>query len=266
MATEPLPSNERVHELKCWPEFFRHIADRSKSFECRWNDRRYKIGDMLHIREFDPDKETYTGAEAWRRVTYILRGTPGARFGLNDGWAILGLSHETNDGYKDAFYQIATLLDMEAMPISPKDAFERFMLPKLRALVARETADKPVAWRKLINNAYERHPRYGYSEEEFTGGEPLYTRATEKTAAHWSPEPVFLTEDEWKTAHAAWQDRQRARSAEKTAAPTFNGAITLLACPCGVAASGDGIVGWVCNETIGWRCPKCSAANGEGNL
>lgn len=95
MATEPLPSNERVHELKCWPEFFRHIADRSKSFECRWNDRRYKIGDMLHIREFDPDKETYTGAEAWRRVTYILRGTPGARFGLNDGWAILGLSHET---------------------------------------------------------------------------------------------------------------------------------------------------------------------------
>lgn len=48
------------------------------------------------------------------------------------------LPHETGcvDGYKDAFYQIAGLLDLEAMPISPKEAFETVMLPRLRALVA----------------------------------------------------------------------------------------------------------------------------------
>jgi hypothetical protein len=45
-----------------------------------------------------------------------------------------------SDGYKDAFYQIAELLDMTAMPISPKEAFETVMLPRLRELVAVKAA------------------------------------------------------------------------------------------------------------------------------
>jgi hypothetical protein len=47
-----------------------------------------------------------------------------------------------SDGYKHAFYQIADLLDMTAMPISPKEAFETVMLPKIRELAA-ASAPKP---------------------------------------------------------------------------------------------------------------------------
>lgn len=105
MFPDSSPSKERVHHLKCWPEFFRRVADGSKPFECRWNDRRYEVGDLLHLTEFDPDKEISTGAEVWRRVTYILPGTPGARFGINDGWVVLGLAHETAEAQDAARYR-----------------------------------------------------------------------------------------------------------------------------------------------------------------
>jgi hypothetical protein len=49
------------------------------------------------------------------------------------------------DGYKDAFYQIAELLGLPAMPISPKQAFETVMLPKLRELVAEKAPVAPAA-------------------------------------------------------------------------------------------------------------------------
>lgn len=42
-------------------------------------------------------------------------------------------------GYQDAFYKIAEVLGMPAMPVSPKEAFETVMLPKLRALRGRAT-------------------------------------------------------------------------------------------------------------------------------
>jgi hypothetical protein len=47
------------------------------------------------------------------------------------------------DGYMDAYYQIANLLDMPAMPISPKEAFETMMLPRLRELLAEKTSVSP---------------------------------------------------------------------------------------------------------------------------
>ena len=49
-----------------------------------------------------------------------------------------------SDGYKDAFYQIAELLGMAAMPVSPKEAFETVMLPRLRKLAG--LADARMTW------------------------------------------------------------------------------------------------------------------------
>jgi len=59
------------------------------------------------------------------------------------------------DGYRYAFFQIAELLDLPAMPISPKEAFEAVMLPKLRGLVA-ETNGYTVAetWRAATTLAH----------------------------------------------------------------------------------------------------------------
>lgn len=66
------PSKERMHELKCWPVYFKPVLDGTKPFEIRENDRDFKVGDVLHLREWDyGGRGSYTGRETHRRVTYI---------------------------------------------------------------------------------------------------------------------------------------------------------------------------------------------------
>lgn len=83
------------HQLKSWPEFFEPILLAVKTFELRKNDRYFKIGDRLHLREWEPRENRYTGRECWRDVVYILDGIgPGGiepLKGLKQGYCILGL-------------------------------------------------------------------------------------------------------------------------------------------------------------------------------
>jgi len=73
----------RVHELKTWPDYYRHLLDGTKTFEYRRDDRGFRIGDVLHLREWEPlawDAGSptigrYTGREMRRRVIYILNAS-----------------------------------------------------------------------------------------------------------------------------------------------------------------------------------------------
>ena len=53
----------KVHELKCWSEYFRALSRpeprKRKTLEVRRNDRDYKVGDYLVLREYDPKTEKY---------------------------------------------------------------------------------------------------------------------------------------------------------------------------------------------------------------
>jgi len=60
-----------THELKIWPEYYRAVADGSKTFEVRVFDRDYRVGDYLLLREWLPSLEEYTGEEARVEVTYL---------------------------------------------------------------------------------------------------------------------------------------------------------------------------------------------------
>lgn len=83
------------HELKCWPEYFRALESGAKTFELRKDDRAFRVGDVLHLREWTPlgkarDGEfvgEYTGRIVVRRVTYILSG-----MGLQNGFVCMGLN------------------------------------------------------------------------------------------------------------------------------------------------------------------------------
>lgn len=68
-----------THELKCAPPFFADVLHGKKTFEIRFNDRNYKFGDILWLREYDASgvdksigRSPYTGRECHATVTYIL--------------------------------------------------------------------------------------------------------------------------------------------------------------------------------------------------
>lgn len=71
-----------IHELKTWPEFFNQTRNGRKKFELRQNDRDFKVGDELLLKEWSPvetvssnmrvNEPGYTGRELRVQVDYIM--------------------------------------------------------------------------------------------------------------------------------------------------------------------------------------------------
>jgi len=61
----------KTHELKTWPAYYDDIILRGKNFEIRYNDRGYQEGDLLLLREYNPDTEEYTGRTMMKKVVHI---------------------------------------------------------------------------------------------------------------------------------------------------------------------------------------------------
>lgn len=75
----------KTHTLKIYPEFFKHILSGEKNFELRYDDRGYRAGDILHLKEWR-NNGGYTGNEIKVEVTYILSG-----IGLQKNWVVMGI-------------------------------------------------------------------------------------------------------------------------------------------------------------------------------
>ena len=67
MSNEP----KATHEIKCWPEFFNPAYLGDKPFEIRLNDRDFKVGDTILLREYDNKKDRFTGDWVFQKITYI---------------------------------------------------------------------------------------------------------------------------------------------------------------------------------------------------
>lgn len=48
------------HELKIHPQFYQRVADGSKTFEVRNNDRGFQMGDTVTLKEWDPQPKNPT--------------------------------------------------------------------------------------------------------------------------------------------------------------------------------------------------------------
>ena len=86
-----------IHKLKTDSEVFQAVAEGRKTFEIRFNDRDFKVGDELVLLETIHTGEQmnygepllYSGNELRKTVSYVLSG-----YGLQDGWVILGITSE----------------------------------------------------------------------------------------------------------------------------------------------------------------------------
>ena len=77
-------------QLKIIPKYFKEIVDGNKNFEVRKNDRNYKIGDTLILKEYDPIKKNFTGNYAKATVMYILKDKD-FPIGIKEGYCIMGI-------------------------------------------------------------------------------------------------------------------------------------------------------------------------------
>lgn len=79
-----------AHELKCWPEYFQAVLDGVKMFEIRKNDRDFKVGDWLHLQEWCPKTQAYTGRSTKREVAYSTG------WEQKPGYIVMGLRSPTD--------------------------------------------------------------------------------------------------------------------------------------------------------------------------
>jgi len=85
-----------THTLKVWPEFYDAIESGVKTWEFRRDDRGFRVGDVLVLEYWSPDRgacevtnDVPPLIRAVRtRVTYILHG---GRLGVPEGFCIMSI-------------------------------------------------------------------------------------------------------------------------------------------------------------------------------
>lgn len=92
----------KKHYLKKWPEFFKAVASGFKGFEIRINDRKYEVGDILVLQEWDNKKEKYTGNEIEVTVTYIFSG---GSFGVSKDTVVMSIKHYPRVVFNSEIFQ-----------------------------------------------------------------------------------------------------------------------------------------------------------------
>lgn len=86
----------KFHDLKIHCKFFTSLKNGTKTSEVRFNDRDFKVDDILVLRDFvpkayfEPEEQAYfTGEYVIRRVTHVLKG---GEYGIGNGYVVLSLS------------------------------------------------------------------------------------------------------------------------------------------------------------------------------
>ena len=74
----------KTHELKIWPNFWDSINLGVKTFELRFDDRGFQVGDILSLT--DP-----YGRNLRVKVSYIFRGAEWGDCGLDPGYVIMAI-------------------------------------------------------------------------------------------------------------------------------------------------------------------------------
>jgi len=84
--------HQEIHSLKILSEYFNDVKKGIKTFEVRKNDRDYKVGDILILKEWIPGENSieghYTNKNIRKKIVYILEG---GKFGLDNDYVILGI-------------------------------------------------------------------------------------------------------------------------------------------------------------------------------
>ncbi len=133
-----------IHKLKCWPAMYQALLDGDKTFDVRRDDRNFQVGDVLSQREFDYNRQSYSGRQADYLVTYILRGKEQPHLGVGLDYVVLGVKPLDQDGVALIAKERKRQVKVERF-IPERDAFWKHgELAILAALYALPTACRTI--------------------------------------------------------------------------------------------------------------------------
>ena len=78
----------KTHYLKVWTKQFDAVRRGAKTHEVRKGDRDYRAGDIVILREFDPNERRYTGKCIETQITFITRG---GTFGIPEDICVMSI-------------------------------------------------------------------------------------------------------------------------------------------------------------------------------
>lgn len=109
------------HELKIWPQYYARVAEGSKTFEVRNNDRGYQMGDTVTLKEFDPNETRkpfqYTGKELTFRIGYVLP--------IDGDRVVFGLLSLCQVEFPGADLSYRAFAEICSMPMSAEDGWNQ---------------------------------------------------------------------------------------------------------------------------------------------
>lgn len=132
-----------THDLKTWPAFFADVLSGHKTFEVRRNDRDYRAGDLLRLREWSPDTQAYTGRETVRRVTYTLDSS--RHEGVAPGHVVMGIApvaEPSADGDLERKVSAALYLGLIGTGQRDAETLADHLVPVVVRLIEEERAER----------------------------------------------------------------------------------------------------------------------------
>lgn len=86
----------KVHELKTINPYFNEVWSGNKTFECRLNDRDFKEGDPVLLREYS-DAHGYSGRTISGEIGFVLRDFQGTA----SGYVVFSIRKKKRNGIKN---------------------------------------------------------------------------------------------------------------------------------------------------------------------
>lgn len=81
-------------EKKIWPEYFEKVLSGEKNFELRLADWECQAGDVLVLKEWNPETKAYTGREVKKEISCVVKSKDINMFPKDDiekyGWQVIG--------------------------------------------------------------------------------------------------------------------------------------------------------------------------------
>lgn len=143
--TPPTVPEMRVHELKCLPDYFAAIRSGVKTHETRKDDRGFKIGDILRLREFSTTRwltqgqDGYSGDWEERRVTYI--SYPSLHTPIPEGYVVMSLADDRDEERQPVAGKWGVKVTTEGVLWLAHDKFWLGIFPQQKMEVARRQVD-----------------------------------------------------------------------------------------------------------------------------